>query len=149
MHRILPRRFRGLPPLFYLMSSVGILWGAAFLFLRVSRQPIPAGMTLEPAPPLPNPILDVIATAMAAVGVAQGVGTLYRRRWGLAAAYASFVMDILWQWLVFELLPDYSPADTICNASALLVYTAILVALIIYYHNRRQWFGVAGGPQPS
>lgn len=140
VQQILPRRFRGLPPLFYLPALVGMLWGATFLFFRVSRLPIPAGIGLGPAPPLPNTTLDVTTILMAAVGVLQGIGTLYRRKWGLTAAYAWFVLVIIFCWLLFAWLKEQwtvGPVDTL----GVLGNTAMSLAFIVYYHNRRRWFG--------
>jgi len=145
VQQIMPRRLRGLPPLFYLPSIVGILWGTAFLFFRISRLPIPAGVVLEPAPPMPNAVLDVMAIAMAASGIVQGVGTLYRKQWGLMAAYLWFAFAILWCWLGFGSLPEQAASGRTGGAFVLLASTATLVAFVIYYHNRRQWFGISGG----
>ncbi|UCC67379.1 MAG: hypothetical protein JSV79_09620 [Armatimonadota bacterium] len=139
--RVLPKRFRGLPPLFYLPALGGILWGATFLFFRMSRLPIPTGMTLEPAPPLPNTALDVTTILMAALGILQGMGTLYRRQWGLTVVYAWFVLTILFGWLAFGTLRNESQAGPI-HLLVVLGNTVTGLAFIIYYRNRSGWFGV-------
>ena len=141
VQRVLPKRFRGLPPLFYLPALVGILWGATFLFFRLSRLPIPPGMVLQPTPPLPNVVLDATTILAAAVGILQGIGTLYRRKWGLTAAYAWFVLMILFSWLAFGTPPNESQASLI-DPLSVLANTAAGIAFIIYYSNRSRWFGV-------
>ncbi len=140
VQRVLPKRFRGLPPLFYLPALVGTLWGATFLFFRICRLPIPTGM-IQPAPPLPNVALDVTTILMATLGILQGAGTLYRRKWGLPAAYAWFVLMILFCWLAFGTLQSESQAG-LTDLLVVLANTATGLAFIIYYRNRSGWFGV-------
>ena len=144
VQELMPRRFRGLPPLFYLPSLEGILWGTTFLVFRIFRLPIPAGMVLEPAPPLPTAVLDLTAMIVAATGIAQGVGTLYRKKWGLTAAYVWFALEILLCWLVLGWLEAQSESDVV-SVVGTLATAAVNVAFIIYYHNRRRWFGMSSG----
>jgi hypothetical protein len=132
-----PQRFRGLPPLFYIPALAGIFWGIAFLFFRISGLPVPTGMELEPAPPLPNAVLDVVVILMAAAGVVQGVGTLYRKRWGLTAAYAWFALGTAFCWLALGSVDEPHPMAAV----GVFLDTAVLLCFIVYYHNRRAWFG--------
>jgi hypothetical protein len=134
--RLFPARSRGAPPLFYLPIAVGLLWGGTFLVLRMGGLPGPAWLSIRPVPPLPSRIWDVVASAAAALGVAQAVGTLRRACWGLAAAY-------LWLGCLGALnwLPVASASSASWDEIAFrLVATTVDACLIVYYRNRRYWF---------
>lgn len=146
---ILPKRFRGLPPLFYWPALAGVVLGSAFLFFRILGVPIPVWVELAPAPPLPNAALDVAAVLMAVAGIVQGIGTLYLKKWGLRAAYAWFTLAVLYDWLHLGWLQEQSAAG-VADVVQVLGNTGIVMAFTIYYHNRRRWFGVPAKPaQPD
>jgi len=142
VQQILPGRFRGLPPLFYIPAIAGIVWGGAFVLFRVSGLVVPPGMMLEPRPPLPSKPLDIFVTLAAAVGMLQGVGTLWRRRWGLWAAYVWFSLTSLHDFASFASDKTRTAADV----PFLLLGTGFCLAFILYYHNRRGWFGTSARP---
>ena len=136
LERLVPRRFRGAPLLFYPVICVNVLWGICFLFYRVSGLPVPAWDRLRPAPPLPTAAWDAVATIAAALGVAQALGTFMRARWGLAAAYALFACSAVLPWLPVVSAGVPSGADVIL-AFGLTIGEALLGG---YYYRRRAWF---------
>jgi hypothetical protein len=124
---------------------LGLLWGASWLFFRVTGLPAPEGV-FEPAPPAPNAVLDVLTTVMGAVGVLQGIGTLKRAPWGLAAAVTWFTLLALFGWV---LLGSYAEEASAADVVGALLNTAMFGAFALYYRNRREWFGLPPTKEPA
>lgn len=149
---LVPRRFRGLPPLFYPPSLAGILYGAIFLVSLVSLafgvEMSPVGDSYSGEPSELGPVADALAYGLVALvfalGLLQGVGVLLRKRWGLTAAYAWLSLLAALPWALCWLEGEFStgPADALLA----LLCSTLAVCWVVYYYNRRLWFTVTGRP---
>jgi len=149
---LVPRRFRGLPPLFYPPSLAGIVYGVMFLIILVllafGVEASPIGDSYSGEPPELGPVADTLGYGLVALlfglGPVQGIGVLLRKRWGLIAAYAwlSLLAALPWAlcWLQGEFSTD--PADPLLA----LLWSTLAVCWLVYYHNRRLWFTVTPSP---
>lgn len=135
----LPRRFQGLPPLFYPLAFTGLLSGipvavSVVVQTTTSRAPLPLWLDVA---------MIASACLYATAGLLQGIGTLFRRQWGLTAVYVWLGLTGVLSVVVVLGIPfressDISGADVLAQA-VLLVW---LGAICVYYHNRRAAFGV-------
>lgn len=149
---LVPRRFRGLPPLFYPPSLAGILYGAVLLVSLVSRAFGVDGSPVEDSyggerselGPVADALWYGLVALLFALGLAQGIGVLLRKRWGLMAAYAWLSLLAVLPWALYWLDGGYGtgPADAVLA----LLFSAVALCWIVYYHNRRPWFAAAGRP---
>ena len=149
---LLPRRFRGLPPLFYPASLTGIACGVMFLIilarLAFGVEAWPGADSYGDELSELGPVADALAYALAALvlalGVVQGVGVLLRKLWGLIAAYAWLSLLAVLPWALCCLQGEFSTDPT--DPLFALLWSALAVCWLIYYHNRRLWFTVAPRP---
>jgi hypothetical protein len=134
----LARRFPGLPPLFYPIAFAGLISGLPALATAI----IQVTTTRTPLPLWLNASSILSAGLLATAGVFQGIGTLYCRRWGLAAVYTWLVLAWAMGLVMVLGVParedrDISGGDVF----ALVVLLVQLVVVCVYYHNRRAVFG--------
>lgn len=131
------RRFPGLPPLFYPVAFAGLISGVAVVATAVSqftpaRAPLPLWLYVAGL---------ASACLFAVAGILQGIGTLYRRRWGLAAVYAwlglAWVMSIV---MVLGIPLREEREISGADVFALVVLLAQLAVVCVYYHSRRAVF---------
>ena len=149
---LVPRRFRGLPPLFYPPSLAGILYGTIFLVSLVS---LAFGVEMSPVedsygrePSRLGPVADALWYGLVALlfglGPVQGIGVLLRKRWGLIAAYAWLSLLAVLPWALYWFEGGFSAGAA--DAVLALLFSAVPLCWIAYYHSRRPWFTATGRP---
>ena len=149
---LVPRRFRGLPPLFYPASLAGILYGAIFLVSLVSFafgvEALPVEDSHSGEPVELGPVAEALWYGLVALvfglGLVQGIGVLLRKRWGLIAAYAWLSLLAALPWAVSWFEGGFSTG--LANVVLPLLCSTLAVCWVVYYHNRRLWFTVTGRP---
>jgi hypothetical protein len=149
---LVPRRFRGLPPLFYPPSLAGILYGAVFLFALVSSafggDASSVGDSYGAEPSEVGPVADALwyglVTLVFGLGLVQSIGVLLRKHWGLVAAYAWLSVLAASPWVLCWLEGEFSMSPV--DALLALLWSTLAVCWVVYYHNRRLCFTVSARP---
>lgn len=134
----LPRRLRPMPPFFIAVAGTGLLWGVLLPVCSTGGLPSAGGLNGRPLPAPFSTVLDVLAFAAAAAGLAQGLGHWVRRPWGFTAA-------VIWLSLcaILGVLLAVAAAEEEATGPAALVAVVLsaawFAALMIYYSHRRGW----------